>query len=935
MILCASMTNTPAASMTRSRTLLTDERKITRYNRGGLAPHRFSPGARFGTYEIVDVLGAGGMGEVYRARDTRLGRSVAIKVLLPSVAASADRIGRFEREAQALASLNHHNIAQLFGIQEGSDGSFLVMELVEGPTLADRISQGPIPLDDALAIATQIADALEAAHERGIIHRDLKPANVKVRPDGVVKVLDFGLAKVVDPSDAVVDLSQSPTITSPALMTNAGIILGTAAYMSPEQARGRSIDQRTDLWAFGCVLYEMLTRRAAFGGATVTDVLASIIEREPDWQLLPAATPEAVRRLLRRCLVKDAKRRMHHIADARIELADAASDGGGAVMPARARRTTVPWAVAAFSTIVAIAAIGSLLVRKPSRSPASSPSPETRVERLTYDPGITRMPAVSPDGRLMAYASDRAGNGGLDIWVQQISGGTPLRLTDDPADDSTPDFSPDGSQVIFRSERNGGGIYMVPALGGPARLIAAEGRGPRFSPDGSRIAYWTGQFRGEAVLNRTSRAFVVSLSGGTPTPLLPEFYVATDPVWSPDGRSLLVAGRRSQTDEALDWWIVPQDGKPPVKTGVLELPHFRRTVTVCSRWTPQGLLFSSGDDLWMIKLTDTGIVSGAPRRLTLGVGPYVDPAVTPNGQIVFARSVAQRVVERASLSKAAEEPARLYADTGSTSWRASTTSDGSLIVLEREVGDSREIWTKHLQSGRQQLIVRVPAAGPTNAVVSQDGARIAYTQAGTAATNVAITGYVIETAGGVPRKICDACNLHGFLSDNHHVMASLADGHAIQLIDTRDGTTRDLVTVNDGSRLDRPHASPDDRWLAFRRNRGGAGKSYIVGLPAGRAVNADEAAVVDEPTTTGRPGGWSLDSRVLYLLLDTDGFRCIWGQSIDAAGRLIGKPSAVRHFHATQGMSTSMGNAVNADGFVYEAADMTANIWKMTIPSEE
>jgi len=591
-----------------------------------------------------------------------------------------------------------------------------------------------------------------------------------------------------------------------------------------------------------------------------------------------------VRRLLRRCLVKDAKRRMHHIADARIELADAASDGGGAVMPARARRTTVPWAVAAFSTIVAIAAIGSLLVRKPSRSLASSPSPETRVERLTYDPGITRMPAVSPDGRLMAYASDRAGNGGLDIWVQQISGGTPLRLTDDPADDSTPDFSPDGSQVIFRSERNGGGIYMVPALGGPARLIAAEGRGPRFSPD---------------------------------------------------GRSLLVAGRRSQTDEALDWWIVPQDGKPPVKTGVLELPHFRHTLPVCSRWTPQGLLFSSGDDLWMIKLTDTGIVSGAPRRLTLGVGPYVDPAVTPNGQIVFARSVAQRVVERASLSKAAEEPARLYADTGSTSWRASTTSDGSLIVLEREVGDSREIWTKHLQSGRQQLIVRVPAAGPTNAVVSQDGARIAYTQAGTAATNVVITGYVIETAGGVPRKICDTCNLHGFLSDNHHVMASLADGHAIQLIDTRDGTTRDLVTVNDGSRLDRPHASPDDRWLAFRRNRGGAGKSYIVGLPAGRAVNADEAAVVDEPTTTGRPGGWSLDSRVLYLLLDTDGFRCIWGQSIDAAGRLIGKPSAVRHFHATQGMSTSMGNAVNADGFVYEAADMTANIWKMTIPSEE
>jgi Tol biopolymer transport system component len=541
------------------------------------------------------------------------------------------------------------------------------------------------------------------------------------------------------------------------------------------------------------------------------------------------------------------------------------------------------------------------------------------------------MPAVSPDGRLVAYASDRAGNGGLDIWVQQISGGTPLRLTDDPLDDSTPDFSPDGSQVLFRSERNGGGIYVVPALGGPARLIVAEGRGPRFSPDGSRIAYWTGAFRGEAgAANRTARAFVVSLSGGTPTPLLPEFYVATEPVWSPDGRSLLVSGRRSQADEGFDWWIVPQDGTPPVKTGVFELSLFRTTITACSRWTPQGLLFSSRDDLWMIKLTEKGTVDGPPRRLTLGVGPYVDPVATPRGEIVFARTVTQRVVERASLSKAAEEPARFYADSESTSRRASTTSDGSLIVVEREVGDSHEIWTKHLQSGRQELIVHAPAAGPTSAVVSMDGARIAYTQSPSAGAGAPATGYVIETAGGVPRKICDQCNPYGFLSDNYRVLATTVDGHAIQLIDVRNGITRDLITVNDGSRLDRAHASPDDRWLAFRRS----GKSYVVRIPVDR-VNADQAAIIDEPTTTGRPAGWSLDSRVLYLLLDTDGFRCIWGQSIDGAGRLIGKPAAVRHFHATQGMSTSMGNAVNADGFVYEAADMTANIWKMTISSEE
>jgi eukaryotic-like serine/threonine-protein kinase len=907
----------------------------TRYNRLGLPPHQLGPGSRLGTYEIVDVIGAGGMGEVYRARDVRLGRHVAIKVLLPAVASSAERLARFEREAQTLASLNHPNIAQLFGIEEAAIGSFLVMELVEGPTLADRIRESPIAVDEALAIAIQIADALEAAHERGIIHRDLKPANIKVRGDGTVKVLDFGLAKVVEPPDrdAAVDLSQSPTRTSPALMTNAGVILGTAAYMSPEQARSRPVDQRTDVWAFGCVLFEMLTRHQAFAGATVTDVLAAIIEREPDWRLLPARTPDNVRRLLRRCLAKDGKRRLHHIADARIELGDTTSGSGVATLSPPVRSATLPWVVAGVSTLVAVAAVGWLLTRRPTPSLPSGPPADARLERLTYDPGITRMPAVSPDGRLLAYASDRAGNGDRDIWVQQMPGGAPLRLTDDPADDSTPDFSPDGSQVVFRSERNGGGIYVVPALGGPARSIAADGRGPRFSPDGSRIAYWTGQFRGMDISNRTSHAFVMALSGGAPIPLLPEFDVATDPVWSPDGRSLIVAGRRKQRGpetEPFDWWIVPLDGKPPIKTGVLETPTIRAAITVCGRWTSDGVVFSSGDDLWMVKLSEKGTIDGVPRRLTLGVGPYVDPAIGSKGQIVFARIVAQRLVERASLSNVGEQPARLYADSESTAWRASTTSDGSLIVIEREVGDSREIWTKNIRSGRQELIVRVTARGPANAVISPDGARIAYTEDSSASLAKPRTGYVIETAGGVPRKICDACSLHGFLSDNRRVLADVDDGHAIRLIDTRDGTVRDLVTVNDGSVLDRPHASPDDRWLAYRRNRRSAGKTHIVRLPFDRVANADETPAIDEPTTTGRPLGWSLDSRVLYLLLDTDGFRCVWGQPVDASGRPTGKPTAVRHFHTTEGMSTSMGNAVNADGFVYEANDMTANIWRMS-----
>ena len=313
------------------------------------------PGAHLGSYEILALLGAGGMGEVFRARDSKLNRDVAIKVLLPAVANDPDRLARFSREAQMLASLNHPNIAAIYGQEEspaeaGHDLRALVMELVEGPTLADRIVQGAIPVDEALPIAKQVAEALEAAHEQGIIHRDLKPANIKVRPDGTVKVLDFGLAKALGPAETghdvrppvgagrvrlQPDLAALPTITTPA-MTQAGMILGTAAYMSPEQAKGRPADKRSDVWAFGCVLYEMLAGTRAFAGDDVSETLASVLKTEPDWTALSATTPAPIRRLLRRCLEKDRKKRLESVADARLEIEEAHADS--AVPPAAANR---------------------------------------------------------------------------------------------------------------------------------------------------------------------------------------------------------------------------------------------------------------------------------------------------------------------------------------------------------------------------------------------------------------------------------------------------------------------------------------------------------------------------------------------------------------------------------------------------------------------
>jgi eukaryotic-like serine/threonine-protein kinase len=300
-----------------------------------------APGARLGSYEIAAQIGVGGMGEVYRANDTSLKRQVAIKVLPEAVATDPQRVSRFRREAELQAALNHPNIAHLYGLENVDGITALVMELVEGPTLADRIANGPIPVDEALSIAKQIAEALEAAHEQGIVHRDLKPANVKLTPDGKVKVLDFGLAKAYSEESATqsgADLSNSPTLARAG--TEAGMILGTPAYMSPEQARGKPVDKRTDIWAFGCVFYEMLTGGPAFPGETIADSVARIIERSPDFEALPGSMPPSVRLLVRRCLERDSRERLRDIGDARIEigqalaapLADATRQGSGSAV---------------------------------------------------------------------------------------------------------------------------------------------------------------------------------------------------------------------------------------------------------------------------------------------------------------------------------------------------------------------------------------------------------------------------------------------------------------------------------------------------------------------------------------------------------------------------------------------------------------------------
>ena len=458
------------------------------YNRPSMS---LSFGTRLGSYEIKDSLGVGGMGEVYRARDTKLHRDVAIKVLPDVFAGDPDRLGRFEREAHTLAALNHPNIAQIYGLE----GSALVMELVDGEDLAARIARGALPLDEVLTVARQVADALEAAHDHGIIHRDLKPANVKVRTDGTVKVLDFGLAKAVGHPEtrAASPAGMLPTITSPA-MTQAGIVLGTAAYMAPEQARGHAVDKRADIWAFGCLVYEMLTGRRPFGGDEVTDTIAAVVRGEPDWAALPGDTPASIRRLLRRCLEKDRKRRLADAADARLEIeaAHATDEAGIPVAPQRARGLAVPIVATAIVALLAGASVAWLATR-------SAPQAAPVVRLPAAFPGQTTL-SITPVGSEVAIAP----NGSRILYVGQATPSSP-------------------SQLFVRT-MDSGETSPIPGT--------EQAQFPFVSPNGETIAFV-----------RDSSLLRVGMRGGSPTTICsgcaPGFYGGA---WAEDGTIVFARG---------------------------------------------------------------------------------------------------------------------------------------------------------------------------------------------------------------------------------------------------------------------------------------------------------------------------------------------------------------------------------------------------------
>ena len=667
-------------------------------------------------YKVLEKIGKGGMGEVYRAEDTNLSREVAIKVLPEQFTQDPQRLARFEREAKLLASLNHPNIAVIHSFEHADDIHFLVLELVPGETLQERVAKGPVPVEEALAVCRQIAEGVEAAHEKGVIHRDLKPANVKVTPEGKVKILDFGLAKAFEAEPPVTDISQSPTLTEE--MTRAGVILGTAAYMSPEQAKGKPVDKRADIFAFGAVLYELLTGKRAFEGETITETIAAVLKSEPDWAKLPENTPWAIRTLLRRCLQKETNRRLQHVGDVRIELEDALSEPttappvgvGGAAQP-RGRL----WAMALGLVVLtaAVAALAVWLFIQPS-------SPEQSLNRFVMRPSppvalvstTSKAVAISPDGRQLVYMG--VGEGGSQLYLRSLDDIVYRPISGTEGVVGMVFFSPDGESIGFFAE---GKLKRTFLAGGSPITLCDAPRPPRTGDWFEDTIVFTAQFESGEGLYR------VSANGGEPEMLANVNYDEGElgyslPEFLPDGKDLLFASRfntRHQT--AL---LSLETGERKVVLEDARQAYYLPSGHLIYEQEETGNLMAAPFDLAALEVTGDSVpVLQGVRQIVPG---YVDYSISDNGTLVYVPSTAGLEstlvwVDRQGLATPLIEDRQDYS-------RPRLSPDGQRVAVTVGLGANQDIWIYDIGRGtRMRLTVEGDNSSP---VWTPDGTRITF-----------------------------------------------------------------------------------------------------------------------------------------------------------------------------------------------------------------
>ena len=780
------------------------------------------------------------MGEVYRAHDTRLNRDVALKILPDSFVTDPDRLARFEREAQILASLNHPHIATLYGLEDSTGTMALVLELVEGPTLADRIAEGRVPVDEALSIAGQIAEALSAAHEHGIVHRDLKPANIKLRSDGTVKVLDFGLAKALDPEPGPT-LSRNPTVTSPAL-TRAGVVLGTAAYMAPEQATGKTADTRVDIWAFGVTVYEMLTGRRTFDGETNVEVLSNVLKTQPEWSALPTETPAGIRVLLRRCLQKEPTRRLRDIADARFSIEDArneaahpAADTG---LPISHRRERLLWA----STLVLTVAAAALalwmwrpaVVENGLRLEITTPP--------TTDP--TSM-AISPDGRTLVFMAELKGV--PQLWVRSLDA-TSLRTLAGTENAARPFWSPDSRSIGFFA--NGRLKRVDVSSGSVQELGQAAAAGGSWNQDDT-ILFSPGP---------GAPLVTISANGGHRNELtgtLTSGSVQTFPQFMPDGRRFLF----SVTGQAPGVYVASLDVKEPPRR-ILDAAY--------ARYVDGHLLFVSRNTLFVQAFdANTLTLGGRPTSVADGIvaGEDVDGAAlsaSTNGPIVYRTGVSGGLHEFVWFDRAGNAIETVPGSAIGSGFHSSLSPDGTQLAISRNVGGSpADIWILDVRRGVSSRFTSDPSFDLTP-VWSPDGSRIAFASFRLGTPDVFVksrSGPGVETLleGGDAGPPSDWSRDGRFLlRARQNVPPKPDDIWAVAV----DGDRKAFPVADSEFHESNGQFSPDGNWVAYQSNSTGQPEIYVQPFPGpGQKVQVSAGG--------GVQARWRQDGRELfYLSLD-------------------------------------------------------------------
>jgi Tol biopolymer transport system component len=810
-------------------------------------------GTTLSHFRLTEKLGAGGMGEVYRGEDTRLGRSVAIKVLPEAFVADPERLARFEREARLLASLSHPNIAGLHDVGDDAGTHFLVMELAPGETLAARLERGPFPLDEALAVAARIADALAAAHEQGIVHRDLKPGNVMVTADGAVKVLDFGLARAVAPeplSGSGPDLSQSPTLAHTG--TLAGMLLGTAAYMSPEQARGRTVDRRTDVWAFGCVLYEMLAGRSAFGGETVAETLAAVLRGEPDWSALPAGTAPGVVSVLRRCLEKDPRRRLHDVSDARLLLDEARAEtpahgNARTATPRPLWREALAWAVAA----LAVAVVAALLWKPEPAAPPlvrlsiALPPPQTLA--------FTDLPilAISPDGRAVAFSAIDTATGQAMIYIRPLgeAGARPVPGTEGG---TNPFFSPDGESIAFFAE---GRLKRVATSGGPTVALAetSSSRGGVWLPDGTIV--YSPEY--------TSGLWRVPAAGGTPQPVLPVDNDKGERTFRyPDvvdgGRAVLFTVGDADSPNNYDGARIEAYSFQTKERHVLV-----RGANMARYAPPDRLVYALEGILYSVAFDPKRLsVSGDPSAVVEGVAGDASSGaahfdIADDGTLVFVPGAAGQRGSFLSLLDRSGKPSRLpLSPRGFLQPRFSP--DGTRLAFtvgSGTVGGDGDVWVYSLGS---QALSRLTFGGNSNCPTwTPDGREITYFD---------LKAQVIRTkpadGSGTARLETES---DGATTPPVPTLPEAWSPDGTTLAYTRLGTSTDLYLLTRGEepRLFETNAccpsfSPDGRFVAYSSPASGQSTVFV------RPVTGDGKWQVS--SDSGGYARWSRDGRTIFYI---------------------------------------------------------------------